>query len=137
LGGYDREISYVQQQVTIFSGAPYLVYWQWISSDDVCGSDIGEVLVNGSVVDEYDLCTNNNTGGWVTHSVDLGAYVGQSVMLQIRSETGPSGNSNLFVDDVSLQASAAAFGSIHGVAPNLDASTTQGKTGILVQGEKP
>jgi len=73
----------------------------------------------------------------VTHSVDLSAYAGQSVTLQIRSETGPSIYSNLFVDDVSLQASAAASGPIHGVAPSLDASTTQGKTGILAQGEKP
>ncbi|OIO86699.1 MAG: hypothetical protein AUK02_05730 [Anaerolineae bacterium CG2_30_58_95] len=137
LGGSNDEISYIQQQVTISSGAPYLVYWQWIGSDDVCGSDIGEVLVNGSVVDVYNLCTENNTGGWVTHSVDLSAYAGQSVTLQIRSETGPSIYSNLFVDDVSLQASAAASGPIHGVAPSLDASTTQGKTGILAQGEKP
>jgi len=137
LGGLNSEINYVQQQVTIPASAPYLVYWQWISSADICDYDFGGVLINGSVEDEYDLCDTNNTYGWVTHSVNLSAYAGQSVTLQIRVETDSSGNSNLYVDDVSLQASASALGPIQGVAPNLDASPTQGKIGIVAQGEKP
>jgi len=137
LGGNYSDISYVQQQVTISSGAPYLVYWHWIASADICGYDFGGVLINGSVVDAYDLCAATNTGGWVTHSVDLSAYAGQSVTLQIRAETDSSDNSNLFVDDVSLQATASASGPIHGVAPNLNASNTQLKIGIVAQGEKP
>jgi hypothetical protein len=90
LAGAENEINYVQQQVSISAGAPYLVYWQWIESDDYCGNDFGDVLVNGTVVDDYDLCTSTNTGGWVAHSVDLSAYVGQSIMLQIRAETDDS-----------------------------------------------
>jgi M6 family metalloprotease-like protein len=137
LGGDFDEISIVQQQVTISAGAPYLVYWHWIASDDICGWDFGGVVINGSVEDVYDLCTTTNTGGWVKHSVNLNAYAGQSVTLQIRAETDSSGNSNLFVDDVSLQASGSAPGQINGVVPNLDASATQGKIGIVVQGVKP
>lgn len=137
LGGDIDDISLVQQQVTISAGAPYLVYWHWIASSDFCGYDFGGVMIDSSVVDVYDLCTTTNTGGWVQHSVNLSAYVGQSVTLQIRAETDSSVNSNLFVDDVSLQASASASGRINGVVPNLDASSTQGKIGIFVQGVKP
>jgi inhibitor of cysteine peptidase len=137
LGGTPDEISYVQQQVTIASSTPYLVYWHWIASEDICDYDIAVVLINGLVVDIYTLCNTTNTGGWVTHSVNLSAYTGQSVTLQIRIETDSSINSNLFIDDVSLQSSASALGQIHGVLPNLEASITQGKNGIIAQEKKP
>jgi len=137
LGGANDEIAYIQQQVTIPSITPWLVYWHWIDSDENCGNDFGEVLINGNLEDWYYLCNTTSTGGWVTHSVNLSAYGGQSVKLQIGAETDSSNISNLYVDDVSLQASASALGPIHGVAPNLDASTTQGKIGIVAQGEKP
>jgi hypothetical protein len=108
LGGDDDEISYIRQQVTVPSSAPYLTYWHWIQSDDLCGYDFGGVMINDStVVDVYNLCSSANTGGWVKHSVNLGAYAGQTVWLQIRSETDGSLNSNLFVDDVTFQSSAA------------------------------
>ena len=118
LGGDFSDISYVQQPVTISASAPYLVYWHWIASEDICGFDFAGVVVNGIVVDVYDLCSTANTNGWVKHSVNLGAYAGQSVLLQIRGETDSSLNSNLFVDDVSLATSAAAPGQIIPGVPN-------------------
>lgn len=109
LGGDFDDISYVQQQVTVPSGCPYLAYWHWIASQDYCGYDFGGVIINGStVVDVYNLCSSANTGGWVKHVVNLSSYAGQSVSLQIRVETDGSLNSNLFVDDVAFQASASA-----------------------------
>jgi hypothetical protein len=135
LGGIDDEQSYIRQQVTISAGAPYLVYWHWIASEDACGFDFGGVLVNGSAVEVYDLCSSSSTGGWVKHSVNLSAYAGQSVTLQIRAETDAVLNSNLFVDDVSLQASPA-YGQVNPI-PEWDASTTLGKTGIILQRVEP
>ena len=105
LGGEYDDISYVQQSVGVPAGTPYLAYWHWIASQDACGYDFGGVLVNGSVVDVYGLCTSTNTGGWVKHVVNLSAYANQNVTLQIRAETDSSYNSNLFVDDVAFQAS--------------------------------
>ena len=134
LGGDNDETAYIQQQVTISAGAPYLTYYHWIASADFCGYDFGEVLINGSPIDYYDLCTSTTTGGWVKHSLDLSAYAGQSVTLQIGVETDLSDNSNLFVDDVSFQGSASPSGSLDGAAPNLDASTTQDRSGIDRQG---
>jgi bacillolysin len=104
LGGAFDEVSFVQQQVTVPAGAPYLAYWHWIDSNDICGYDFGGVIVNSSnVVNVYDLCSSKNTGGWVKHVVNLSAFAGQMVLLQIRAETDSSLNSNLFIDDVSFQ----------------------------------
>jgi Papain family cysteine protease/Fibronectin type III domain len=108
LGGDYNDISYLQQQVTVPTSNPYLAYYHWIASADICGYDYAGVLINGAVVHQYDLCSSQNTGGWVRHTVYLGVYAGQSVALQIRVETDSSYNSNLFVDDVTFAASAAA-----------------------------
>jgi hypothetical protein len=106
LGGEDDDTSYVEQQVTVNGSIPYLTYYHWIASADVCGYDFGGVLVNGSVVDTYNLCSTANTNGWVKHSVNLSAYINQTVTIQIRVETDSLTNSNLFVDDVAFAASA-------------------------------
>jgi hypothetical protein len=105
LGGEYDEISYIQQQVLISANYPYLSYWHWIASQDICGYDFGKVLINNIVVDEYDLCQVNNTVGWVKHVVNLSAYAGSSVTLQIRAECDSSINSNLFIDLLSFQSS--------------------------------
>jgi hypothetical protein len=131
LGGLNDEIAYIQQQVTIPSSAPYLVYWHWIGSTDLCGYDFGGVIINNSVVHQYDLCGSTATGGWVKHSVNLSSYAGQSVSLQIRVETDSSAWSNLFVDDVSFQSSPGVVtGDVSG-PPSLNPKTVTGKSEIL------
>lgn len=110
LGGEYDDISYIQQRITVPACAPYLSYYHWIASQDACGYDFGGVIVNGTtVVDVYNLCTAQNTGGWVRHVVNLSAYAGQTVYIQIRAETDESYNSNLFVDDVVFQTSATTL----------------------------
>ena len=59
-------------------------------------------------MDTVDLCSSNNTGGWVQKSINLSAYAGQTVTLQIRAATDGSLNSNWFIDDVSFQSTGAA-----------------------------
>ena len=136
LGGDFDDISYVQQQVTISPSTPYLIYYHWIASEDTCGWDFGGVLVNGAPVDVYDLCDSEDTGGWVKHSVNLSAFAGQLVTIQIRAETDASLNSNLLIDDVSLQASALASEQIDDSVQNLDVLNAKDKIGIIVQNEK-
>mgnify|MGYP006287679613 CR=1 FL=1 len=110
LGGDEDELSYIEQPVTVPVGKPYLVYWHAIASEDLCGYDYGGVVIDDAdEVDRYDLCDDEVTDGWVSHVVDLSAYAGQSVSLRIWSETDSSFTSNLFVDDVSFQASAPSL----------------------------
>jgi serine protease len=105
LGGGDSEVSYIQQQVDVPSSTPYLEYYHWISSTDYCGYDYASVRINGGIVQSYDLCSSQATGGWVRHTVNLSAYAGQSVTLQIRAETDTSLSSSLYVDDVTYSSS--------------------------------
>ena len=108
LGGLPDELSILGQQVTIQPGKTVLGYYYWIGSEDICGYDFAYVVVKGAVVKTYNLCENSNTGGWVRGSANLGAYTGQTVLVEFVVETDPSGNSNFFLDDVSLGSSLAA-----------------------------
>ena len=122
LGGDYDEISYIQQQITVPADRPYLSYYHWIASTDTCGYDLGGVLVNGVVVEEYDLCTANNTGGWVKRVVNLSAYAAQSVAIQIRAECDNYLNSNLFIDHVAFQSSNLGANQLPSVFIDIDAS---------------
>ena len=69
--------------------------------------------INGTtVVDEYVLCSDRNTDGWVGHNVDLTAYAGQSVAVQIRAETDSNLFSSLYVDDVAFRSAPLPVTSI-------------------------
>lgn len=103
LGGDDDEIAYLQQSVFVPADRPYLGYWHWIESEDLCGYDFAYVRINDNTVHQYDLCSSNNTNGWVLHVVSLSAYTGQTVQLQVRVETDSSRISNLFLDDFAFQ----------------------------------
>jgi hypothetical protein len=103
LGGDYAETSYIEQQIFVSSDLPYMSYWYWIAPSVGCVSGLGMALVNGGVVAIHNLC--NATGGWVQSVINLSAYAGQSVLIQIRAECDANTNSDLFVDQVGFQAS--------------------------------
>lgn len=103
LGGDDNEIAYLQQSVYVPVERPYLAYWHWIYSYDVCGYDFAYVRINGNTVHQYDLCDSSNTNDWALRVINLSAYAGQTVQLQVRVETDDSVPSSLFLDDFAFQ----------------------------------
>lgn len=109
LGGANDEIAYIEQEVSIPSNAPHFTYWYWVVSEDSCGNDRGAVVLNGRIIaDIYELCSSTETNGWQARSVDLSAFAGQTVLIQIRAETDDNGIfSNLFIDDVAFSSSSA------------------------------
>ncbi|MBI5564768.1 MAG: hypothetical protein HY870_07735 [Chloroflexi bacterium] len=66
LGGMYGEITHLEQSIKIYAGTAYLTYWQYIASSDYCGYDFARVTVNGTQIEQYDLCTTANTNGWRT-----------------------------------------------------------------------
>jgi hypothetical protein len=111
LGGTDAQaprtidISYIEQkQILVPSIAPYLMYWQWIESEDFCGLnyDYTEIFINGTQVDKYDLCVGTSAAEWISHNIDLTSYAGQLVTLRIQVTTDDSNISNLYIDDISI-----------------------------------
>ena len=117
LGGDHNEVSSLWQNVAIPAGASTLRFWYWIASADVCGYDTGGVIIDTTVVATFDLCDSNDTDGWVQRTLNLSAYAGRTVRLQFRVETDGSLNSNFFLDDVSLGATALGDGPDATLAP--------------------
>jgi hypothetical protein len=109
LGGDFDEISYIEQQVAVPASASDLTYWHWIDSEDLCDFDIATVTANGSTVEEYSLCEDDNTLGWVLRQVNIASYAGQTVTLRFHVDTDDTWNSNLFIDDVSFEVADGLF----------------------------
>ncbi|HQN43891.1 MAG TPA: M6 family metalloprotease domain-containing protein [Anaerolineaceae bacterium] len=107
MGGAPSETAQLTQSGISMAGARYLHYWYWIASEDMCGYDYAGVFVNGSLLKQYDLCSNSNTGGWVHQLLDLNAYAGTTITLTFAATTDGSLNSNFLLDDVSIGAATA------------------------------
>lgn len=123
LGGEDNETSTISQQVTVPADAATLSYWHWIASADICWKDRFSLKVNGTRVHTYLLCESSDTNGWQKVSVNLGAYAGQKVNLELSVTTDESLNSNLIIDDVSFGAAQTAAAEEPATAPVADASS--------------
>ena len=108
LGGFLNETSYIEQRVTVPADKPYLTFYYVIISDDACGNDKGGVLIDSVTRDVIDLCRATTSRAWQRRVIDLSAYAGRVVTLQLRARTNGSLNSNLFIDDVSFSASGMA-----------------------------
>ena len=104
LGGDNDEVAYISQTVTIPTDQPVLTFWEWIASAETgCTYDLGSVRINDTEVSSIPLCSSANTGGWVESTLDLDTYAGQTVQLQFLVTTNSITNSNLFIDDVTLE----------------------------------
>jgi len=106
LGGDDNETGKLSQTITISGTAPYLHFWFYAASEDVCGYDFFRVKVNGSPILEYSLCSSSNSNGWVQGVLNLAGFVGTNKIVMFEVTTDGSLNSNLFLDDVSMSSSA-------------------------------
>lgn len=102
LGGDNGETFYIEQTVTVSGQRPYLSYWRWIASSDLCNSDYGYVIVDGATVESYTLCTDTVTDGWVQHITDISEYAGQRVTVRLQAVTDPIIPSTLLIDDVAF-----------------------------------
>lgn len=103
LGGENDENSQIWQMVILGAAPATLTFWYKIDSEDNgCDHDRGRVLISGAPVAEFDLCVSTNTGDWVKHTIDLSAYVGQTIELRFQAETDAALLSDFFVDDVAI-----------------------------------
>ncbi|HMN27991.1 MAG TPA: hypothetical protein PKE45_07530 [Caldilineaceae bacterium] len=104
LGGADAEVSVIEQLVTVPPLKPVLSLWYQSRSQDECGYDFGGVVVNDRVEQRVDLCLRQTQLTWQPLRVNLSAYAGQTVVLQVRGETDGSAVSSFYVDDLAWEA---------------------------------
>lgn len=89
---------------------PALTFWTWIQSDEpVCGVDLAGVNVlvgdQTAAADQFALCGPTQSDGWRQRTIDLRAYVGQTVTIELFVTTfNAMHTSSMYVDDVAFQA---------------------------------
>jgi hypothetical protein len=109
VGGSIHEISVLEQTVTVPEDRPVLNFWYWSTSlQSTCGYDFGGVVVNDKVVEQFNLCTSTNSSSWQLRGVNLSAYAGKLVTLQLRAENLTGQPSSLYLDDITFAASTLA-----------------------------
>jgi serine protease len=104
LGGRDYEASYLQQIVRVDPAAPFLIYYHWIESTDLCNYDYEYVRVDGFLVTQFTLCSFTKTNGWVRQSLDFSAYANKTIILHIDLINDDSYISSLYLDDFAFSA---------------------------------
>ncbi|MCS6848199.1 MAG: S8 family peptidase [Anaerolineae bacterium] len=105
-GGVNNENAVLKQTVTVPAGAPHLGFWHVIGSNDYCSDnyDVARIKVNGTEVRKIHLCSTTHTyPNWKKTSVNLSAYAGQSVLLELTVKTDNLIASNWLVDDLAFQ----------------------------------
>lgn len=105
-GGIHNENASLKQTVTVPAGAPYLGFWQIIDSEDLCDDayDVARIKVNNTEVKKTHLCLTTHNPNWTKTSVNLSAYAGQTVVLELHAKTDGSYISSWLVDDLAFQA---------------------------------
>jgi hypothetical protein len=106
-GAMQAETHDLEQTFYLPASTPYLAYWYEIWSQDSCGNDYGRILVDGTPLDQLDLCASRTTDHWYKRVVDLGSYADQTISLQIQLQVDSSEISVLYVDDLVLQSVSA------------------------------
>jgi len=105
LGGLHNENGGIHQQITVSAATPNLIFYHRIGSGETtCGKDIAQIRINDTAIKTYNLCTSQNTSGWVKQSVNLAAFAGQTVKLEFNITTNASVFSSWYLDTVSLSA---------------------------------
>jgi len=113
LGGAPNELATLAQVFSVPAGTQTLVYHRWIASADACSAeyDIAGVIMTtdaevteDEVIDAFPLCYSTSTNGWARRDLDISSYAGKEVLLIFLVSTDGTLNSNLFLDDVSLDA---------------------------------
>lgn len=114
LGGQDNEENYISQLFTLPSGSSIFVHFYYFvgTQEPACNNDgtgdIFAVFVNNTEIGWMELCPDE-AGGWYETSVDVSSYAGQSVYITFDVVNDDMYNSNIFLDDISFQSSAASL----------------------------
>jgi hypothetical protein len=113
LGGWADERGTIRQDLTLPNTTPIYLhhYYKVKAHGQVCGfADYAQVLVNGEVVMEKDLCVSEHTSNWTLEAIDISDYAGQQVSIMFLAQTdGNSDTSSYFIDDVSLSQHPSGF----------------------------
>lgn len=110
LGGTNNDLTYLGQPIMVDADRPYLVYWQWIVSNDVCGYDYGGIGIDDEWYASYTLCSPTTSDGWERQVINLSEFAGETVLLDFAVYNDSTIASQLLIDNVSFTDDAGASG---------------------------
>ena len=100
LGGVNSETSAIEISLTVPADAPVVSFWNRVKSIETdCTQDMASIKINETNMATIGLCTGTATQGWLSRSIDLSDYAGQTVLLKLQATTNPTLASSYFVDD--------------------------------------
>ncbi|MGE5138863.1 MAG: InlB B-repeat-containing protein, partial [Rudaea sp.] len=106
---YSSCTEYIQQKVTIPSGASSLSYWRYMSSVDSTTTAYDLLAVrmyssSGVLLTTLRTWSNTSTRNtWLKDTLNISAYKGQTIYLVFIATTNATNATAFFVDDVSIQ----------------------------------
>ena len=105
LGGLSPEISDLAQSITLpeDQSVSLRFYYQIRSAEADCVHDVAYVRVNSDPVFPFKLCADGVTDGWMTGTVDLSNFAGQTITIGFRLQNDETDVSSLFIDDVEIE----------------------------------
>lgn len=107
LGGDYIETSTLSQNIAIPVGRSILHYWFLSASEDLCDYDFFKIQLGGTLLLSESVCYENETLAWVHRTLDLTPYAGTSQVLSFTVTTDDILNTNVFLDDISLETTAS------------------------------
>lgn len=104
MGGFYNQVHKLSQPVTLTGSGPLYLqfYYQIASNEPTCVVDHVDVMANSTVLATVGLCAGENSTGWERATVNLGAFVGQSVTIHFEGAFDEATLSSFFLDDVSF-----------------------------------
>lgn len=97
----------IAQQVFVPFDRYTVQYYQLVDSDEICppGSqryDYVTIFVNGSFIDDYNICKGISSPNWEKWFINLSPYKGSSVVLMLQFTGDGTLASAVYVDDFSF-----------------------------------
>jgi hypothetical protein len=106
LGGVPEETSSLKQNFVLppqlAKYLPNLRFWYQIKSEDTCGYDFGELLINDQLVNTFNLCASGSTSNWSLAEYNLADWSDffQQNTLEFRADIDDLYTSSLYVDSI-------------------------------------
>ncbi len=104
LGGVSNSEDSIRQPLRVPQQATHLRFWYYVLSSVDCGGDYAVLRLNGQVARTWPLCNAAVVRNqWVEERIDVRAFRGQQVSVQVAAITDRTGSSaSFFVDDMAF-----------------------------------
>jgi hypothetical protein len=102
--GNHNRVASISQQFTVPFNNYNLQYWQYIQSNEVCGTpfDVVTIYINGANFQSFNVCSGLNSLDWSRAIINLISYRGDTIVFRMEFTSDGNTQSFFYVDDFSF-----------------------------------